>query len=536
MTETKNIIKKMVVEIDSNSMKEALMIKDNIDSFLKIYLYPKLNDIFNSETLKDQYLQFEKLDVDLLTSDVSDWNSNSDQISKKIIAEIREKSSVRLIPNKEKNKALNNNIIVSKTVKTFFYFLSHGQLPWWNRIPKKHLEEEVISSIKKEDFIAFDNNIINKSINLYRLVFQFDNQFITKLYLKFLDKPKTNVKSYFDIPAVLKTHYYKKSFWEFAFSVIPLRKNKPEKILKLFEKFIVETLFTTSKSMLVFKASVKEKNQLFKLLTFLNNELHIPITIIPATTLSNGYQFHYSNEISKLNLIKKFFNQDSFQLLLKEQNWVIHAEKRKGQAKNGESSNKNEEQTLSSNLLLFKKTLNAELFEDGLSDEIKNDGLIVKQAGLILLHPFLKAFFDKLKFLEKGKLIPSKKEAAIHILHYLATGNEKAWEHELIFEKFLCDVPISQPINRFIVINKQEKKSCNELLRAVLSHWKSIKTENTQVVQNEFFQREGKLSFQNDKVVLTIPRKTQDILLDSLPWNIHMVKIPWKEKLLFVNW
>ncbi len=169
-------------------------------------------------------------------------------------------------------------------------------------------------------------------------------------------------------------------------------------------------------------------------------------------------------------------------------------------------------------------------------NETDKDGILIRNAGLILLCPFLKMFFEKMDFLS-GKVIKSDKiDEAVHSLHYLATGMELAYEHELVFEKFLCNIPFHQPINRHISLSNEQKIACEVLLQAVLSHWSALKSNSTEIIQNEFFQREGKLIITEEKQTLIVERKTQDILLERLPWNIHLIKIPWKEKIFFVEW
>ena len=168
--------------------------------------------------------------------------------------------------------------------------------------------------------------------------------------------------------------------------------------------------------------------------------------------------------------------------------------------------------------------------------ETEKDGLLVANAGLILLYPFLKMFFEKLDLLSEKKIKIEKIDEAVHLLHYLATGKVKAYEHELLFEKFLCNVPLQQPINRHIELTKDQKMACEVLLQAVLGHWESLKSKSTELLQNEFLQRDGKLIISEEKQTLVVERKTQDILLERIPWNIHLIKIPWKEKILFVEW
>lgn len=59
---------------------------------------------------------------------------------------------------------------------------------------------------------------------------------------------------------------------------------------------------------------------------------------------------------------------------------------------------------------------------------------------------------------------------------------------------------------------------------------------SVELLQNEFFQRSGKLIVTDHDYTITIKQKIQDILLKKLGWGIGLVKLPWKEKFIFVNW
>lgn len=534
MTQTKNIIKKLVVEVDTNSMEQALLLKNDLKALLETHVYPKLDQLFDSESTKEQYIHFNQLNIDIALIDGSNWSLHGDTIANKIKSEIQEKKQINtttkgpttetiisknkatISPTKEttigKNKA-------TKTIETFLYFLAKGQLPWWNRISKNELEKQFINTLNKDHYHLFYNFIFNESNNLYRLINQFDNQFITKIYLKFLDKSKNDFTTSFKVPRALENKSIRKSYWKFAFLALKDAKTNSEKSVENFENLIINIRTKQHENNTILSLSAKEIKTVFELLYFSNNTLDIPVSIAPAFMLPHNYQIIASKQSIGITSFHTISDSKPFHLKLKSQNHLL-------------------QKTLTDEIrdLQAEDTMNTSVFENQLSKEVQNEGIIVQQAGLVLLHPFLKTFFEKLKFLVNGKLIPSKKEAAAHILHYLATGNEQACEYEMSFEKLLCDIPLSQPIDRFIKITPFQKEQCEVVLKAMLGHWKSIKTENIQVVQNEFFQREGKLSFQNDKVLLTIPRKTQDILLESLPWNIHLIKIPWKEKLIFTNW
>jgi hypothetical protein len=159
----------------------------------------------------------------------------------------------------------------------------------------------------------------------------------------------------------------------------------------------------------------------------------------------------------------------------------------------------------------------------------------VENAGLILLHPFIKELFRNCNLLdEKGNI--NDKELTIHLLHFAATKKEQDYEHSMLFEKFLCGIPLHQSIKREVVLSEFNKATVEELLEAVVSHWSALKSSSTAILRSEFLQREGKLDLSDDNPKLFIERKTQDILLDRIPWNINIIKIPWVDKLIYTQW
>ena len=161
--------------------------------------------------------------------------------------------------------------------------------------------------------------------------------------------------------------------------------------------------------------------------------------------------------------------------------------------------------------------------------------LHINNAGLILLHPYLKDFFKHCGLLNNENKLKNK-ELAVHTLHYLATKQEQQFENNMLFEKVLCGVPIEEPIQRTIPLSKEFKANAEELLEAVLANWGVLKNASPDLLRGEFLQRFGKISFKEANPKITVERKVQDILLDKLPWNIGISRLPWLDYLLFTDW
>jgi hypothetical protein len=169
--------------------------------------------------------------------------------------------------------------------------------------------------------------------------------------------------------------------------------------------------------------------------------------------------------------------------------------------------------------------------------EKEKDEIAVQNAGLILLHPFLRTFFIRTEIADEfGNINPQKLDLAIQSLHFLATGKENVFESNLVFEKFLCGVPLKIPVARQSLITDEIKDLAEDLLKAVIGHWQAIGNTSPDGLRESFLQRNGKLIRNENNYKLIIERKVYDMLLDKLTWNISMVKLNWIKELITVEW
>ncbi|MFT5645373.1 MAG: hypothetical protein ACI976_000043 [Aureispira sp.] len=159
----------------------------------------------------------------------------------------------------------------------------------------------------------------------------------------------------------------------------------------------------------------------------------------------------------------------------------------------------------------------------------------VPNAGLIILHPYLKLFFYNCGIIDDTNVITDP-EMAVHTLHYLATKKEQQLESQMLFEKFLCGIPVKKSIQRQIQLSDTIKQQAEELLESVVENWGMLNNASADLLRYEFLQRAGKLSFKEDNPKIVIERKTQDILVDKLPWGIGICRLPWLDHLVYTNW
>jgi hypothetical protein len=138
---------------------------------------------------------------------------------------------------------------------------------------------------------------------------------------------------------------------------------------------------------------------------------------------------------------------------------------------------------------------------------------------------------------KEGKFKDSEvQQKSLYLLHYLATGNLKAEEYELVVAKILCHWPISMPVEKNVELSQEESDEAENMLQALIEQWEVLKSTTPDGLREGFLQRRGKLFVRNDKQYLRVENGAIDVLLDQLPWNLNMIKLPWMKKILWVEW
>lgn len=165
------------------------------------------------------------------------------------------------------------------------------------------------------------------------------------------------------------------------------------------------------------------------------------------------------------------------------------------------------------------------------------EGVQVENAGLVIIAPFLPRFFENLGLVSKGEFVTdtATRRGAL-LLQYLITGEEEVPEYELLLNKVLCGLPIDEPLARSLEVSEREQQEMDDLLESVITHWKALKKTSVQALRETFLKREGLLSEEANGWKLLVERQTLDVLLDHLPWGISIIKMPWNEKMVQVEW
>lgn len=171
------------------------------------------------------------------------------------------------------------------------------------------------------------------------------------------------------------------------------------------------------------------------------------------------------------------------------------------------------------------------------SDLIDGEKIYINNAGLVLLNPFLSGYFAKTGLTAEGKFVDeAAQHRAPHLLQYLVNNAEETGEQDLVLNKILCGILPETSIPMSIALSNEEKDIAEGLLMAVTHHWDKLKNTSVQSFQASFLQREGALSQSPEAWSLKVEERAYDILLQTLPWGMSLIKYPWMDKPLLVEW
>lgn len=163
--------------------------------------------------------------------------------------------------------------------------------------------------------------------------------------------------------------------------------------------------------------------------------------------------------------------------------------------------------------------------------------IFIGNAGLVLLHPFLPAFFEELKLIkDKQWVSEASQQQAVLITAFLVTGQEDLPESGLSLNKIICGMELHNTIFHRLLNYTEIKTAGEELLTQVIQHWSVLKNTGIESLRETFLIRNGKLTQVDNGWQLQVEQKGVDVLINKLPWGIGVVRQPWMETVLFVDW
>lgn len=161
----------------------------------------------------------------------------------------------------------------------------------------------------------------------------------------------------------------------------------------------------------------------------------------------------------------------------------------------------------------------------------------INNAGLALISSFFRPLFERLQLTENDKFIsPAKQRAAVHYLQFLATGQTHTEEHHLLFNKLLCGLSPTQPIEAGVELTQEEIDTVHGLVEAVINYWSAIGRSSVEGFRGNWIVRNGTLTEAQDHWDLIVEKRSYDVLINRSPLSFSIIKLPWMNKPIYVTW
>ena len=164
----------------------------------------------------------------------------------------------------------------------------------------------------------------------------------------------------------------------------------------------------------------------------------------------------------------------------------------------------------------------------------------ISNAGLVILFPFLPMLFMRLNMLSQDRRSFNSNESkvrAIFILQRLIANEDREYdEKDLFLNRLLINYPFNEPLPKRMELNQDELNTIDSLLETAKTNWSKMRNTSIRALQESFLNRAGFIEKTEWECTLTVEERAYDILLDSIPWSYKLVRFPWMESILKVNW
>lgn len=565
MNGQKHIINRQVLELTFPERSRAQFIQNKTSEIVKYKLQPALDNLFSKLSTTSEIVRIDKLVIDLGTISENDFEKVlversikeiGDKIARLKIADL-ENRVVKPVNGTSSDKN-GNAVRISKSkdlLEQFIYFLQFGHFPWWQKSDKTSAKTGV-SQLDEifEEVLKLDNSVLKSSLvsllNLFsvrkRLVYQFSHSQLGELLKRLDSNLFESFSSMFQILVTsVKSVQYRndlsKSFYKIAlkfFGADQVLKNDDIKIR--FVKELLGVFFN--------KHSIKEIEsiliEILESLKFQQRKTNAEVSdLTVVAVIQAAIELRSQNQVLQKIIEDILLKSDTKVQQLIEQHIKLSGKVSRiikpKPVKNPQNYLPENNDTDGKNVQRVKEKKEGSpmsMFSIKPTDEA--EGIVVSNAGLVLLHPFLRYFFDGLGLLDKELHFKSQSDVfkAIHLLQFVVFGTDTFPETELQLNKVLCGLDIIKPVPKSFLLAEVEKEECLNLIKTVLERWNALKTANPAALRDTYLQRDGVLKQSGQSWNLTVERNSFDVMLERLPWSINLIKLPWLSQIIYVEW
>ncbi len=481
-----HLINKQVIELGLSPKINAFNLQQLVSNHYHNDVLPLLEQVFDELSNEDEILKIDHLEIDLGRFSESELQQN--KWDQKILTEIKRQLYKKIIGLSSVNRISRESKALNDCRQWLFY-MEKGYLPWNAIQTDKAWQQKTLEALATDvKAIAALRQLILENPNaIKRIVWQHDEVFLEKLVEILTARKQRNLpRAIVELQAMISAVYNLKRSSIF-----------PKEIRQAIWGQVLVTAVGGNKAH-------SWQDMLAQIIPFYLPDIALIKEIITAGS---------SPAKLLLPLFKRLAqNPEVFEAKNLSELEVKYSIKTREKTK----------------LMVFKKDPALRLPEEG---------LFVRNAGIVLIHSFLPALFSRLEWIKSRNFNHKiSLQKALLLLHYIATGQGKAAEHLLVIPKVLCAWPVRMPVDKEIEISAKEQNEADKMLSAAIDTWAVLKNSSIAGLREGFLQRNGKLFTKNDKLYLQVENSPIDVLLDRLPWNLSIIKLSWMKEILRVEW
>ena len=486
----RHIIKKQIIELSLDKRLNYFHVQQQVSDRYWNEIVPILEKSFDAISSEDKVIEIDRLELDLGIITEKELRSGEfitdvkKRIEETIAATVNPQSSQYSVKSRDRKLGVFDQ---------WLYYMDRGYLAWNSDKPGDKWRSDVLETVRNDpgSRLTLRNKIIESQDFLNRLVNVHDTGFLNSITEIYSSVKHENLSGLIGELIQLNKYLIRKK-------IIPDQDSDGSLRNKLWSKALRLSVMESSghslrKELIV--SFVSEKKSIFK----------IPVKAA-----------------------------DSFPNILPVLNEFM-GEIRKKQKKEEKRIEKARDDIRLSN---YEETVpGAELIARSNINSLDEEGIFIVNAGTVLLHPFLKTFFNRIGIVKDNSFIDGDAQVTgIFLLHYLATGRIEAEEFELTLARVLCAMPVETPVEQIAKPDQGFIVEADLLIESVLDQWSILKNTSGAGLREGFLQRPGKLFTKNGNIYLRVEKSSIDVLLDYLPWNLGIIMLPWMKDILRVEW
>jgi hypothetical protein len=478
MTPDHHLIRTTSVNFRFNGNISGLDLQEEVAAWCRGFLGPAIDSVLKDYDDLEEVISIDELKLDINLGNASDWQK---ELGERLFHQLREKIQAKIALQKE-------DIVIKSKSASFYeilaYFLKFGLFPWNADLKSMH--------DFKDELLKWSDS--SSSSELKKLLAEHQDSRSIKRITSLLDE---------DV---------------FEIFISKITKENRETIAVIFKDIsaIISSLATDRQMQQNFFRDLKEK-----LIKYAAEAPSEKIIAFAVEEWMEEIMEHHPVNPEKMDLSS--ISTVEMKMIIRELKKNIQLSSGQKPLKSGKSKRKSH----------FPIEKEAEKIKEELDKELK-EGFYVNNAGAVIIASFLPMLFFRTGITADNRILDEA--TALAMVNYCITGRNEAAEFELLLPKVLCGIAPESIIEIDPLTDENAIREADEMLKSVIEHWSVLKETSIDGLRESFLQRNGKLVFSGEEWLLFVEKNTYDMLLEHLPWNIQMIKLPWMKNRLTTIW